>query len=523
LEEIDEKKCDSIENPRAEIEVNLAQLLVRASKIWPDSRAISYGEEFHATFDQFAERAARIGGSLLRDYSLKRGDRVGVIMKNRPEYLEALYGIWFAGLVAVPVNAKLHPRECSYILRDSGASVCFISAELEDSIVDPVRRIIIPGPSWLQLQESERIQPVVVAEDDVAWLFYTSGTTGRPKGAMLTHGNLRQATLSFFVDVEKLDTTDSVVHAAPMSHGSGLYNFAALHGGANQVVPRSGQFEPHEIYDLIQYYPGTFFFAAPTMVKRLVEAPDASRNDTSNLKNIIYGGGPMYLADLKAAMELFGNKLGQIYGQGESPMTITTLSKAMHSGASDERLSSVGVAQSVVELKVVGEQGEELPAGEVGEICVRGKVVMKAYWNNPDATAAALRQGWLYTGDIGVFDSDGFLTLKDRVKDVIISGGSNIYPREVEEILLMHPDILEASVIGNPHPDWGEEVIAFIVSRGGANVTEKEMDQLCLDNIARFKRPKRYSFLDSLPKNNYGKVLKTALRDRLAASLNTED
>ena len=358
---------------------------------------------------------------------------------------------------------------------------------------------------------------MTVERDDLAWLFYTSGTTGQPKGAMLTHGNLRQATLSFFVDVEQLDTTDSVVHAAPMSHGSGLYNFAALQSGANQVVPRSGQFEPQEIYDLIAAHPGTFFFAAPTMVKRLVEAPGAARADTSNLKNIIYGGGPMYLADLKAAMELFGNKLGQIYGQGESPMTITTLSKAMHREASDERLSSVGVAQSVVEVKVVDGHGEELPPGEVGEICVRGDVVMKAYWNNPDATAAALRQGWLYTGDMGAFDQDGFLTLKDRVKDVIISGGSNIYPREVEEILLMHKDVLEASVIGHPHPDWGEEVIAFIVSREDSEVLESNLDQFCLDNIARFKRPKRYFLLDSLPKNNYGKVLKTALRRRLPA------
>ena len=418
--------------------MNLAHLLVRASHIWPDARAICNGEELHATYSQFADRAARIGCSLRNDYGLKKGDRVGVIMKNRPEYLEALYGIWFAGLAAVPINAKLHPRECSYILRDSGASLCFVSAELEGTILDPIGKIVLPGPDWLQLQEAEVIQPCTVEEDDLAWLFYTSGTTGRPKGAMLSHGNLRQATLSFFVDVEQLNTTDSVVHAAAMSHGSGLYNFAALQSGANQVVPRSGQFEPQEIYDLIAAHPGTFFFAAPTMVKRLVEAPGAARADTSNLKNIIYGGGPMYLADLKAAMELFGNKLGQIYGQGESPMTITTLSKAMHREASDERLSSVGVAQSVVEVKVVDGHGEELPPGEVGEICVRGDVVMKAYWNNPDATAAALRQGWLYTGDMGAFDQDGFLTLKDRVKDVIISGGSNIYPREVEEILLMH-------------------------------------------------------------------------------------
>jgi long-chain acyl-CoA synthetase len=301
-----------------------------------------------------------------------------------------------------------------------------------------------------------------------------------------------------------------------MSHGSGLYNFAALQGGATQVVPASGQFEPAEIFGLIAAFPGAIFFAAPTMVKKLVEAPEAAGADTANLKSIIYGGGPMYLSDLKAAMALFGNKLGQIYGQGESPMTITALTRAMHRQASDERLSSVGVPHAVVEVKVIDAQGRQLPAGQVGEICVRGEVVMSGYWNNPEATARALVDGWLHTGDMGAFDADGFLTLKDRVKDVIISGGSNIYPREVEEILLLHEDVLEVSVIGRPHPEWGEEVVACVVARQDSQPAEAELEQLCLDHIARFKRPKCYVFLDALPKNNYGKVLKTALREQLA-------
>ena len=495
--------------------MNVAKLLFRASRIWPDAHAICSGDDLHATYAQFSDRAARIGSSLIDEYGLKQGDRVGIMMKNRPEYLEALYGIWFAGLAAVPINAKLHARECAYILQDSGVSVCFLSSDMAGDMPDSVRKIVTPGPDWLQLQRADTMQPVALAKDHLAWLFYTSGTTGQPKGAMLSHGNLQQATLSFFADVEQLDTTDSMVHAAPMSHGSGLYNFAAVHSGANQVVPRSGQFDPKEIYELIGTYPGTFFFAAPTMVKRLVEAPEAGSADTANLKNIVYGGGPMYLTDLKAAMDLLGNKLGQIYGQGESPMTITSLTRPMHRGASDERLSSVGVAHSVVDVNVVDDQGNVLSAGEIGEIRVRGDVVMKGYWNNPQATAAALRDGWLYTGDMGVIDSDGFLTLKDRLKDVIISGGSNIYPREVEEILLMHEEVLEAAVIGHPHSDWGEEVIAFVVLKSAANVAEAELDQLCLNNIARFKRPKRYRFVDSLPKNNYGKVLKTALRELL--------
>ncbi|MGL4564579.1 MAG: AMP-binding protein, partial [Halioglobus sp.] len=316
----------------------------------------------------------------------------------------------------------------------------------------------------------------------------------------------------------RLESTDSMLHLAPMSHGSGLYNLAAIQGGANQVVPVSGQFDPAEIFELIEAYPGCFFFAAPPMVKRLVEAPDAKQADTSNLKNIVYGGGPMYVADIRAAMAMFGNKFGQIYGQGESPMTITTLTRSMHRNASDERLASVGVPHSVVEVKVIDEQGAELPCGGVGEICVRGEVVMQGYWNRPDATAATIRDGWLHTGDMGAFDGDGFLTLKDRVKDVIISGGSNIYPREVEEVLLKDARVVEVSVVGHPHPEWGEEVIAFVATRGGSEVPVEELDSLCLDYIARFKRPKRYIFVEALPKNNYGKILKTALRAMLARS-----
>jgi long-chain acyl-CoA synthetase len=495
--------------------MNVAQLLERASRIWPDRPALCRGLDQHANYRQFAGHAGAIGDGLLHRYGLQPGDRVAILMYNQPEYLEALFGIWYAGLVAVPVNAKLHPREYEYILADSGARVCFVSDEIAAQLPAAVDCVVSAGDGWIELLASAPMAPAEASEQSLAWLFYTSGTTGQPKGAMLSHGNLRQMVLAFFTDVERLQPGDSILHPAPLSHGSGLYSLAAIHGGANQVVPESGQFEPQEIYELIAVYPGSFFFAAPTMVKRLVESPAAAGADTSNLKSIVYGGGPMYLADLKAAMALFGNKLGQIYGQGESPMTITCLSTLLHEGASDHRLTSVGVAHSVVEVRVVDESGEPLPVGEVGEICVRGPVVMQGYWKRQESTSATLRDGWLHTGDMGSFDEDGFLTLKDRVKDVIISGGSNIYPREVEEVLLRHPGVLEASVVGEREPEWGEVVVACVVIASGATVAEEELDQLCLDSIARFKRPKRYVFLESLPKNNYGKILKTKLREML--------
>jgi acyl-CoA synthetase (AMP-forming)/AMP-acid ligase II len=269
-------------------------------------------------------------------------------------------------------------------------------------------------------------------------------------------------------------------------------------------------------------WPNMSFFAAPTMVKRLAANSAIARADMSNLKTIVYGGAPMYLADLRDALAVFGARLAQIYGQGETPMTITGLSKADHAAAAHprwtERMQSVGVPRTDVEVRVVDADDHVLPAGEIGEVVVRGDVVMAGYWKQPDATAASLRGGWLHTGDVGTFDVDGYLTLRDRSKDLIISGGMNIYPREVEEVILRHPGVRAVAVVGRPDPEWGEAVVAFVVAAdGAAHPPVHEIDRLCLDAIARYKRPKDYLFVDGLPTNNYGKVLKRELREQLRA------
>ena len=253
-----------------------------------------------------------------------------------------------------------------------------------------------------------------------------------------------------------------------MSHGSGFYMLPHVaHAGLN-VVPESGGFDAPEIYALLKAHRGVTMFAAPTMVKRLVDYPGDA--DTTNLKTIVYGGGPMYVADCKAALARFGYKLAQIYGQGESPMTITAMSKAIHAATDhpryEQRLASVGQAFTGIEVMVADADDRPLPAGEIGEILVRGDPVMAGYWENPAASAETLRNGWLHTGDVGSLDEEGFLTLKDRSKDMIVSGGSNIYPREVEEVLLLHPGVSEVSVVGQKDPEWGEVVIAFVVPRG---------------------------------------------------------
>ncbi|HVY07737.1 MAG TPA: AMP-binding protein [Burkholderiales bacterium] len=505
--------------------MNIAHFLLRAARTFPDRPAISVGSGVWMNYRDFAGRAARLGAAFRKSLGLVPGDCVALAMGNCPQYLEILYAAWHAGLVVVPMNAKLHPKEFEFILKDSTSKACFASTDLAQSLetlrgnLPVLERVIeVPSTDYAELAKTDAASSMTAVQpDDVAWLFYTSGTTGRPKGVMITHRNILSMSLAYFAAVDHIAPEDCVLHAAPMSHGSGMYNFPHVLAGANQVIPESGHFDPAEIFSLGERWRGVAMFAAPTMVHRLVSHARKHAPPLDGLKTIVYGGGPMYVQDIKAALEVMGQRFAQIYGQGESPMTITALSK-FHLADSghprhEDRLASVGTAQPPVEVIVADDNDIELPPGEIGEILVRGDTVMRGYWRNPEATRETLRNGWLHTGDVGSMDGDGFLTLRDRSKDMIISGGSNIYPREVEEILLRHPAVSEVSVVGRPHPEWGEEVIAFVVVRERARVQEKELDALCLDHIARFKRPKGYRFVAELPKNNYGKVLKTALRE----------
>jgi acyl-CoA synthetase (AMP-forming)/AMP-acid ligase II len=512
--------------------VNLYHSFGHAVLSWPDRPAIFFGKRPHATFAQLDDRARRLAGGLAR-LGLERGDRVAIVMGNRPEYTEIMLATWAAGLCLVPINAKLHEREFAYVLDNCGAKACFTSAELVEALSRCARGtggqceiVDVDGPDYRRLFTSDPIEVVDVSPEELGWLFYTSGTTGRPKGAMLSHRNLWLMTLSYVIDAGPFDTQTRTLMVAPQSHASGLLLMAYMTRGGAAVVPESGGFDPAEMIPLINHFGSASFFAAPTMVKRFVEAPEIGSLDVSKLDTIVYGGGPMYVADTRRALDVLGPRLWQIYGQGETPCTITYLSKEKH-GESDhprflDRLASVGLQRTGVQMRVVDEALRPVPPGEVGEIIVRGDTVMSGYWNNPEASAQSLRDGWLLTGDLGFLDVDGYLTLKDRSKDLVISGGSNIYPREIEEILLTHPGVREAAVIGAPHPEWGEVPVAFIVGFPGRVPSTEELDKVCLDNIARFKRPKRYVFVDELPKNNYGKILKTELRQRLAKDSDAE-
>lgn len=499
--------------------MNIATFMVRAGRAWSERPAVALGQTVQWSYGELAGRVATLASALRERHGVMPGSRVAIFSKNCPEYLELLYAVWHAGATVVPINAKLHEKECAFILEHSGAALCFVAPGTEAevaAVAEQTNFIAIGGDEYRAMLDAPAAPMQAVAADDPAWIFYTSGTTGRPKGATLSHRNLLAMSHCYFADVDPVSPWSALLHAAPMSHGSGLYALPHVMQASCHVIPASGGFDVAEVYDLISAWPGLCFFAAPTMVKRLVEDPND--RDTGNLKAIIYGGGPMYLADCQAALLRFGGKMTQLYGQGETPMTITALDARQHDAREhprwNARLQSVGVAQSALEVRVVDEAGHDLPPGETGEIVVRGDTVMVGYWNDPAATAAAIRDGWLWTGDHGAFDDDGFLTLKDRSKDVIISGGTNIYPREVEEILLLHSDIAEVSVIARDDPEWGEAVVAYVVSRSGAPIDTAVLDDFCTRHIARFKKPRHYRFVETLPKNSYGKVLKRELRQR---------
>jgi len=507
--------------------MNIAHLLNNTAQRYGTRPAVALHDRVLLSYRELAQRTRRIAAAL-RARGLAPGDRVGLAMGNYPEYFEILFGCWQAGLIAVPMNPRLHPSEFAWILGHSGARLCFVGPELAGELAayqhdcPTLQRLIaIDAPEYHAIAEYPA--GLDCAEVDAAapaWLFYTSGTTGRPKGAMLSHRNLLAMTLAYFADLDRPGPQDAMLHLAPLSHGSGLYMLPHIARGACQVIPESDHFDPEEVWTLLREYPGLSFFAAPVMLRRLCTS-HVDEAALRHLRTIVYGGAPMYLADLRSALDVLGPKLAQIYGQGESPMTITALDRSAHADIAhadyEARLASVGYPRSGVEVRVVDELGQPLADGEAGEVVVRGDVVMSGYWQDPVASARALQGGWLHTGDVGSFGGDGYLLLRDRSKDLIISGGSNIYPREVEEVLLRHPGVAEVSVIGCPDAEWGEQVVACLVARDPQLTPgNAELDELCLQHIARYKRPKQYLWLPMLPRNSTGKVLKRELRARFS-------
>jgi long-chain acyl-CoA synthetase len=509
--------------------MNTFAFLQKAAMLRPEQPALVHGAE-SISYREFRDRALAVGGNLLA-MGLEAGDRVAFCLANSPRILETVFGCFAAGLVVVPINARLHAREMAYIVSDSGAEALIYGPEYQAGIMQHLAEFAglehricttavdgaIPYQSLLNADHALR-QSAEVAAADPCWLFYTSGTTGKPKGAIWTHRTVRVVIMNYLADVHNIQPGEIVAHAAPMSHGSGIVALPAVARAATNAILDSKSFEPRALFAMVEAMKVSHIaFLAPTQIIKMLEEFVPGAYDLSSLKAICYGGAPIYVEHLRSAIKAFGPVFAQIYGQGEAPITISGLNAAEHArllAANDPHIGSAGTIRTDVEVRCVDAEDRPLPPGREGEIIVRGDIVMLGYWNNPTATAEALRGGWLHTGDIGVLDEDGYLFLLDRAKDMIISGGNNIYPREVEEVIVQHPAVATVVVFGIPHAYWGEAVHALVVLESEATATAQDIIDHCGRNMAGYKKPKSVEFVDSLPVSGYGKVMRREIREK---------
>ena len=510
--------------------MNVGTFFTKSARTFPERLAIAYGD-YELTYHQANARINRLANALRR-LGVQRGSNVAILLHNCPQFIEILFACFKAGIGTVPLNFRLHPKECAFIIDNSEAVAVFLGDDFKDSLYALKREMpkvkhyvcvseplagMISYETLLQGQSTAFIDEKV-ERDDLAWLFYTSGTTGRPKGAMLTHHVLMMMTMNFYADISPLGPEDVILHAAPLSHGSGLYGIPNVAKAAANVILHTKSFEPKAVFETIERRRVTNMFVAPAMIKRLVTSPEIGRYDLSSIRCINYGGAPIYEEDLKEAVRKMGQVFVQLFGQAESPMTITYLRKEEHllEGTEEQmkRLTSAGIPRTDLEVQIFDSKDRELPPGEMGEIVVRGEVVMKGYWRNPEATAETMRGGWLHTGDLGIMDERGYVYILDRAKDMIISGGENIYSREIEDVIIKHPAVYEVAVIGVPDEKWGEAVKAIVSLREGKKATDEEIINFCKEHLASYKKPKSVDFIEAIPKNPYGKVLKRELREK---------
>jgi long-chain acyl-CoA synthetase len=510
--------------------MSLAWLLVNAARSHPDRPAISVGNRCVFDYAGLARSAAAMAAHLAAR-GLRPGDRVLLAMANNDRYFTYLFGCWWGGFVAAPVNAALHPRELAGIAGDLAPGLAILDPDIAARLSPLCPGLPILERGSAEALRAERAEPALPHAgplSDLAWVFYTSGTTGAPKGACLSHANLLAMTVAYLADVDSITARDSLLHLAATSHASGLFGLGFVARGAEHVLSPTGGYEPAQMRAILEARQAVTFFAPTTLLARM-RRDGIGEHAEGHIRTVLTGAGPVLAQDVKDAVETFGPRLWNGYGQGETPCTITAMGQTAIADAiaqgDDVALTSVGIARTGTAIRLLGPGGEEVAPGEAGEVCVHGPTVMSGYLDRPEATAQTLAGGWLRTGDIGRFDDMGRLFLLDRIKDVIISGGMNIYAREVEEVLASHPGVSEVAVIGRTDPQWGEVPVALIVPSGSASQhgLADSLDALCLERLARFKRPRDYALRDSLPRNAAGKVLKAALRSELTEKCNTTD
>ncbi len=508
--------------------MNVGYLLTRSAYYFPERIAFVI-EGQSITYNELNRRVNRLANSLL-SLGLEKGDRVGLLFHNSLAYLESYLAVYKAGLVWVRLNARLHPIELRSMIEDSGAKVLIHGPEFEETVYK-----IDPQISWIISKEkgsgidydnfldkgSSEEPNVDVRLDDLSDLWYTSGTTGQPKGIMITHRNVLTCALLLLSDVYDITHEDKLLTVGALSHAGSVRVLPFIIRGAINYL--HSHYDPIKIFKEIESSGITDLSTVPTMLIGLMDNPERHRYDLSSLKRITYAGAPMPVERIKEAIEIFGPILDQSYGQAESIITITHLPRHEHIINNDpvreRRLASAGREYPGVQVRVVDEKDHILGPGEIGEVITRSDLVMRGYWNQPDKTEEALRGGWLHTGDIGYLDEDGYLYLVDRKHDKIITGGLNVYPREVEEILSRHPAVSQVAVFGVSDPFWGEAINAAVVLREGAKASEEELIEFSKQNLAGYKRPKKIYFVEDLPKNLYGKVLRKELKKRFDPSL----
>jgi acyl-CoA synthetase (AMP-forming)/AMP-acid ligase II len=506
----------------------MIDFVAKAAVRFPNHTSVVY-QQTRLTNRELLARRNRLANALL-GLGLKKGDRVAVLLNNCHQSVECFVGLSRAGLVLVPMNARYTAKEHLFMLNDSEAKAILMGAEFTEVIgsilkeassvshaVGVTGKAPQPMLSYEELlgKASPEDPGVEVQESDIVSLRYTAGTTGQPKGTVHDHRSYNAMVVNILLDGFSIEEGDAVALMGPVTHASGAMILPHIVRGAKVVILST--FDIPTILDTVQRERITTLYLVPTMIVMILAYPDLKKYDLSSLKNIRYGASPISPEILKRGLEVFGNIFQQGYGLTEGFMPVTLLLKKDHildgTAKSLKRLSSIGREVTIARVLIMDEEGKFLPPGQIGEIVVQSEMNMKGYWKKPEATAETLRGGWLHTRDMGYMDEEGYIYLVDRKDDMIVSGGFNIYPKEVEDVLYGHPAVLEAAVFGVPDEKWGEAVKAAVSLRPGMQATEEEIIEHCKKHLASYKKPKSVDFMKDLPKSLYGKILRRQLKD----------
>ncbi len=513
---------------------NLAHFLTRSARRLADRPALVWRDRTWS-WREFDERVSAMAAALRDHFGVKKGDRILIQSPNCNQMFESMFACFRIGAVWVPANYRQTPSEVAYLGEASGAKGMICHADFPDhaaacaASATPPSFVLAIGEAafgedydaTVAAHRGKPVPDVSVDRDDPCWFFFTSGTTGRPKAAVLTHGQMSFVVANHLCDLMPGTTADDVsLVVAPLSHGAGVHQLTQVAAGATTVLAPSERFDAGQLWALVQELRVSNLFTVPTIVKRLVEYPAVDEVDHSSLRYMIYAGAPMYREDQKKALQKLGNVMVQYFGLGEVTGNITVLPPHEHEleDGPGARIGTCGYERTGMEISIQDDSGASLPANSSGEICVTGPAVFAGYYDNPEANAKAFRDGWFRTGDLGHLDEQGYLYITGRASDMYISGGSNIYPREIEEKILAHPAISEVAVLGIPDPAWGEVGIAVCVRAEGASIAEAEIAAFLDGKVSRYKMPKRFFFFDEMPKSAYGKITKKLVREALEKS-----